>query len=707
MGSLSRAGDLLIRSIPLRTRGPSPLFRGVGVFLVIISLACDRQIAQAELDSATIDEWLVLFRNADQGIRNVEWKVILVEGELAPGGAVWELRNQSPAGFQGTVRKDVDSTRFLVEYSTVNRYFASPDDGDAPPRYIRAVGGASFDGVAYRQWQRAASMERDDPQEGYGEGLIDDSDRRLESTAFRPAHGSAAGLSWIPPALNVYPGTARVAASLASFLEEAVAESLPITIEESGDVAIIRVIGVQPPEEFPVTLEIHWHRELAGIVEQRWYYDFMGTQEVLLHSRMRLIKIDGRGFPEEVSHVEFNSSNLRTIRWEFSDFRVNRTLAESDFRVEFPENVHLVDHIHSRQYLTGSSAINEHKAVREYASRFSPGRAALEESGETSRPPTGMHWIVWVHLVLIGCLFVGVLARRALRRHAAVILLMACGSPSATLAESPVVPRENDAGAPAVGNLDLSRVSRCGRRATYFALEYLSVDYDPLLVDDGLPYHVDGASLAEIANVLEAYGLQIDLRKGVASRDLPNVITSSRIAIFPVTFQTGANHYFVVCLGSRKQVLVVDPPRGAYPFSDALSADALEQTNGCVLFVSRMKSVSREEIKVAVDPDVVDFGSVEIDGPNSLNAIHRRVTIRNDGRRSVAISKIVSSCGCARSDWRRGILQPGEQKEVVFSLMPSEWGEGQQSKAAFLHVVGLESPVHLDVRANGAKSRSE
>jgi hypothetical protein len=297
------------------------------------------QAARAEPDPASLEELVTLIRNADKGLRNIEYRVDFVEGELAPDEGVWELCNQSQTHFRALLRKDVGSERFLADYSAVTPYRESTAKATGTIGYLRSVGGASFDGASYCEWQRAAPDDRGDKQDCRGEGLIDKSDILLGSSAFRRAYGNVAGLRWMPPAFYVHPDTAIVAESLSSFLIEAAKKGLPIAIERSGEVSIVRVVGVQSPDEFPVTVEIRWHRTLAGIVEQRWYYDVNGKQETLQHARMRLQKIGGRGLPEEVVLVEIDTKTKDMARWRFTDYRVNQTLEPSDFRLQFPDDI--------------------------------------------------------------------------------------------------------------------------------------------------------------------------------------------------------------------------------------------------------------------------------------------------------------------------------------------------------------------------------
>jgi hypothetical protein len=297
------------------------------------------QAARAEPDPASLEELIALVQNADRGLRNVEYDVEFVDGSLAPGDGVWELHNQSASRFRAFLRKDVGSERFLADYSAVTPYRESPAKATGTIGYLRSVGGASFDGASYCEWQRAAADDRGDKQDCRGEGIIDKSDILLGSSAFRSAFGNTAGLRWVPPTFYVHPDSAKVAESLSSFLVDAAEKGLSISIEKSGELSIVRVVGVQLPDEFPVTVEIHWHREMAGIVEQRWYYDIDGKQETLQHARMRLRKIEGRGFPEEVALVAFGTETNDMARWRFTDYRVNQTLEPSDFRLQFPEDI--------------------------------------------------------------------------------------------------------------------------------------------------------------------------------------------------------------------------------------------------------------------------------------------------------------------------------------------------------------------------------
>ena len=339
MGWISLMTWVFCQTTSLLWRGRGRFLCGSVVLLVMAWSISSGPAARAQPDPVSLEELVTLIRNADQGLRNIEYKVDFVNGELAPGDGVWELHNQSASRFRAFLRKDVGSERFLADYSAVTPLQESPAKGGGPTAHAQTIGSASFDGVSYCEWQRAAADDRGHKQDCRGEGLIDKSDTLLGSSAFRRAYGNVAGLCWMPPAFIVHPDTAMVAESLSSFLMEAAKKGLPIAIERSGEVSIVRVVGVQLPDEFPVTVEIHWHREMAGIVEQRWYYDIDGKQETLQHARMRLRKIEGRGFPEEVALVEFGTETNDMARWQFTDYRVNQTLDPSDLRLQFPDDI--------------------------------------------------------------------------------------------------------------------------------------------------------------------------------------------------------------------------------------------------------------------------------------------------------------------------------------------------------------------------------
>ena len=111
------------------------------------------------------------------------------------------------------------------------------------------------------------------------------------------------------------------------------------------------------------------------------------------------------------------------------------------------------------------------------------------------------------------------------------------------------------------------------------------------------------------------------------------------------------------------------------------------------------------EQTVSFDKVIHDFGDIMIaDGPQKCTFV-----MKNVGDRPVAISRVVTSCGCTEPSWTEAPIMPGKSGEisVVFS---NDQGPYPFNKSVTVYVSGLTKPVVLKVRGvahNKAKSLSE
>ena len=89
---------------------------------------------------------------------------------------------------------------------------------------------------------------------------------------------------------------------------------------------------------------------------------------------------------------------------------------------------------------------------------------------------------------------------------------------------------------------------QCGFYATAFVLEYFDVDNDAERVSSELPVTQEGASLADIQQILAAFGLETLSRGEVDIRQIVRALDRDTVAIVPLAAWNGVNHYFVAAL---------------------------------------------------------------------------------------------------------------------------------------------------------------
>lgn len=156
----------------------------------------------------------------------------------------------------------------------------------------------------------------------------------------------------MPPCFYADPSSRLIANSLAGFLSERLEGGEAVDVQLRGNIWEITTTVPTPADQFKKSLRVSWDLDQQAIVELLWFYALPGGEEHLRHARLKNKKVEGLWVPQEVFLVQYNKRVKKTIRWEFSNIELNRSLTESDFLISFPVGIRLTDHIDEKHFLT-------------------------------------------------------------------------------------------------------------------------------------------------------------------------------------------------------------------------------------------------------------------------------------------------------------------------------------------------------------------
>lgn len=150
---------------------------------------------------------------------------------------------------------------------------------------------------------------------------------------------------------------------------------------------------------------------------------------------------------------------------------------------------------------------------------------------------------------------------------------------------------------------------QCGLDAVVFALEHWNIEYPLAKVSEALPLTQAGISLADVHQVLLAFGLDAAARKDVNVRALTRALEADTLAIVPLRLPNGRAHYFVALLNDDGEPVVVDPPRKVWALPGGISEERLAKSGGVVLLVRRAKTGKKPMAEsVQASPMTVELG---------------------------------------------------------------------------------------------------
>ena len=242
---------------------------------------------------------------------------------------------------------------------------------------------------------------------------------------------------------------------------------------------------------------------------------------------------------------------------------------------------------------------------------------------------------------------------------------------------------------------------QCGFHATVFALEYFAVDYLAANVASGLRVSAQGSSLAEIQELLSAFGLDASVREGVTLEEVAKRLDRETLAIVPLPVGNGLNHYFVAAVDNDGRSVIASVPYSVAPLPDDDAGRRLEKTGGVVLFVrrpSKRSGAMSDEIRVS--PPQLDLGEFIIGGPKAVSELDASLSISNTSTLPIMVSSIQTPCGCIKVDWQGGVLRSGETRKVRFTVSARAWGVGTRDRAVLL-TLGDASKLALSVHGVG------
>jgi hypothetical protein len=210
----------------------------------------------------------------------------------------------------------------------------------------------------------------------------------------------------------------------------------------------------------------------------------------------------------------------------------------------------------------------------------------------------------------------------------------------------------------------------------------------------------------DIKQILQCHGLKIEARQNITLNNIIKKIDTEKIAILPMRMGNGLNHYFVITLNSKREVILVNVLRGVSLLNETQLEKNTRNYNklftdagGVVLFVKKNKdravSISKA---VKLNPDTIELGEFMIGGPESSSFINASFDLINTSDLPIMVSSIQTTCGCTKMDWDGGILKAGEKKEVKFSVIPGAWGRGEKKKIARVSFVDGST---IDVTIHG------
>ena len=224
-----------------------------------------------------------------------------------------------------------------------------------------------------------------------------------------------------------------------------------------------------------------------------------------------------------------------------------------------------------------------------------------------------------------------------------------------------------------------ARITQCAFYVSMFAMNYLDVPCDPLLVSESLPPSSHGVSLDKIQRVLQAHGLNAEGRKGVHLEDLLH-LPDGACAILALPIPSGGDHFFAIASG-ESGVYCADVPRQAVVLDkiDEESRSDIEKKlaarQGMVLLVRRRSEDTSLSESIRISPERSDLGEFLVaPTSSSVKAVRTEIRFTNTSSRPIAVA-VKTSCGCVgKMTWKNRIVDAGDTERLTIEILPSAWG---------------------------------
>lgn len=639
---------------------------------------CEHDCIAAEPPSvATV---ISIIESMEARFNVIEWKFHTTEVTgLESGGLEPAAREGSPFLVKGFVRWDPATQRYFADFDSILRW----QNGLAP--FIAAHRQMSYDGELFRFWERTQPGSTLPEFDDRANGAISESSKEAEGAAFYNAWLIESGIAFVPP---LFPTFVEPPSRLSNLLRSQQEAGRPLDVAVNSDGTWRFRTTMHFDDGDPFELRI-WYDPNKGCVSRA---EWGGGNPDVVWRRYDadLAEVqDGVWVPRECRLTQELQTPPVTKRIVLTDFTMKPNLSQDAFRVTFPPGTRVDDHVEDRSYLVGPAVAKEPEQIRKFidANDLSP-----DGKGSAQTAYAWRHRLIWINGIALICIAAAVLVIWKLRsktppsagagrklRFLIPLLLF----PGTSSAETGNV----DASAISYSSGEHIRISQCGVTVSIFACELFGVKYNELTLAASLPATRDGISMQDVRNVLEAHGLSVQARAHLTVEDLEQPLRSGMIAILPLQSDRHINHYFVAMTDKNNQAVLVDVPIGIRPLREALGSQALVDSGGLALFVSRRTNAGESTPlgeKMDVDPPVINLGTFPIDGPTASVPIDGSIVVRNTTDQAIMVCSVDTSCSCTKPEWVGGVLKAGQTQHVDFKIIPGAWGEGFKHQAVVM-----------------------
>lgn len=621
------------------------------LFVILCVLSAPRVRADQPVPLA---QALGVIESLEGRIRNAEWKVDNRRGRAKDSSDLRSIEF-GPEFEKGWVVFEPISGRYRLDLESVLAW----SGGLAPYIGVREI--YTYDGENAREFKRDAPGEKLPGPGGHpGRGHI-----QKGTTDSAMKWGRSAGTGYFPPYFN--------SIKLSEFLrtKQAAKDTVQIMEDKHG---IWHITCKDPDIPAPGRgiMQIDYDPGKGGVVVGARRSDPESSAE-WHRTQIELQKIQNEFWiPKAVHCVRLLDKVVDRI--VYSDVKINQPIQQSVFTQEFPIGAVVTDHVQKTIYKAGAKITDEQAAIKSYmkAQGLYPGRDASVR--------------FWVYVMVgFGLAVAAILGWLVVRRRRSG---PSAKTTAALLIGAVVVfgfPTDSSAQAPTGTTSESPPMLQCGFNVTVFALEYFGVpSYSAPLTAAALEATREGISLARIQTVLEAHGLKVEARQKVKLADMPSGLRRGALAITAVrrgTKETPYHHYLIVMRHVERGPVVVDVLAAVRPLDKVIAETNEDSQTGMVLFVQSSNkdatNQARERSPLKISPEKMDLGSFALRGPEASLPWKQKFAVENTSKLPVMVTRVASSCGCVTAiDWKGGILNPGERREVKFAVVRAAWGLG-------------------------------
>jgi hypothetical protein len=252
---------------------------------------------------------------------------------------------------QVTVLYDVPSGRYRLDLEAVLRW-----EGGLDP-YISQRNTFAFDGVRHSHVEQSVHGPKLPPTDAPRRGTIGNAPVQSGLPALL---ATAFGLEYVPPYAGHLVGDS-VQLRLSEMIERTVNSGQPLKIVAGSD-------GIWDISGFTATNGLGPYRmrydPSAGMLRE---VAFEHQGKVWERYEVDVVALpDGFTVPREVRLMGLIGESGDGRRWTFSDFEINPTVTDEDFRVQFPPGTKVVDTVSRKSFIAGADPASEASAVAAY-----------------------------------------------------------------------------------------------------------------------------------------------------------------------------------------------------------------------------------------------------------------------------------------------------------------------------------------------------